>query len=119
MYVYLGAAMALYEEHGEDNEQIPRKWYSRFARERINLSASVEEALIDNTTQKPQWRDDGESGDEQDGGYYHRKGDPFDTVPYTGYIKALIPPPLSLQSRVLPAPAPARFVAASTHASVQ
>ena len=37
--------MALYEErseHGEYSEQVPQKWYSRFARERINLSASVE-----------------------------------------------------------------------------
>jgi hypothetical protein len=117
--------MALYEErgeHGEYSEQIPRKWYSRFARERINLSASVEEALIDNTSQEPQWQDDSESDDEHDGrnGQQTQAGDDqHDTVPYTGYSKALIPPRLSLQSRVLPALSPGGFVEAATNARAQ
>lgn len=116
----LGATMALYEErseHGEYSEQVPQKWYSRFARERINLSASVEAELIDKTSQEAEWQDDDESSD----GYDGKSGQQAETAhdqhsaaAYTaGYSKALIPPRLSLQSRVLPALYPGGFVEAA------
>jgi hypothetical protein len=118
--LYLGATMALYEErgeHGEHDEQVPRKWYSRFARERINLSASVEAALIEKTSQDPDWQDDSESEDELDGKSSQQaqvRHDQPDTVPSTSYSKALIPPRISLQSRVLPALYPGGFVEEAT-----
>src|SRR4030088_750121 len=81
----MGAAMALREERSERNQQ---KWSSRLERERQDLSASVEAALVDDGVLEEQWQD--ESGEEK-----HPR-------PPTGGT-TLVPPRLSLQSKMLPA----------------
>lgn len=83
--------MALHEEH---NGQQQRYWQSRTARERSHLSSSVEEALVDTPLQEIQW-DDGQ----------HQAGNTSRT--------GLIPPRLSLQSKITSAVQPL------THAGVK
>jgi hypothetical protein len=90
--VLLGAAMALQEER---NEQKQRKWLSRLARERRDLSASVEATLLDSVVQ--------EQGGEGEDDEQESSARP---VPGT----TLIPPRLSLQSKVMTAVQPGSFV---------
>ncbi|MBA2392484.1 MAG: hypothetical protein H0V70_07025 [Ktedonobacteraceae bacterium] len=91
--------MALREERNEQNNQA---WRAHFERERLDLSASVEAALVDDGhVLASQWDDD---LDKQD-----------DAHQVTGRT-ALVPPRLSLQSRVLPAVQPERTVTATTDA---
>lgn len=69
----------------DDNDEKKRQqWQSRVARERLNLSASVEEALIDESVQ--------EDLEEEE----------FDDFVPDEKKAALIPPRLSLQSKPLP-----------------
>ncbi|HEV2653742.1 MAG TPA: hypothetical protein VGT82_02240, partial [Ktedonobacteraceae bacterium] len=84
--------MALHEERSEQNQQT---WGSRVARERQDLSASVEEALADTDAQAPQWSDDEQS-------FPGTSGTP------------LVPPRLSLQSRAMPTVQPAGLMNATT-----
>ncbi|HEV2663124.1 MAG TPA: hypothetical protein VGU68_21115, partial [Ktedonobacteraceae bacterium] len=84
--------MALHEERSEQNQQT---WGSRIARERQDLSASVEEALADTDAQAPQWSDDEQS-------FPGTSGTP------------LVPPRLSLQSRAMPTVQPAGLMNATT-----
>ncbi len=88
--------MALHEER---SEQKHRKWLSRLARERQDLSASVEAALLDTASQEQQGR--GEVGDQESS-----------VQPAQG--TTLIPPRLSLQSRLMTAIQPGGFVEAAT-----
>lgn len=90
--VSLGVAMALHEER---NEQKQRKWLSRLARERRDLSASVEATLLDTALQEQ--RGQGEV-DEQESSIHSAQG------------ATLIPPRLSLQSRMMTAIQPGSFV---------
>ncbi|HZO75536.1 MAG TPA: hypothetical protein VFB60_25250 [Ktedonobacteraceae bacterium] len=69
-------------------EQTQSEWRSRLARERLDLSASVEETLEESTSQA--WRED-----EQDSAMY--------TAQHAAHGASLIPPRLSLQSKALPA----------------
>ena len=91
--------MALHEERSEQNQQ---KWGSRIARERQDLSASVEEALVDSDEQE-EWQDDQQS---------------FPAA--TPGAMPLVPPRLSLQSRAMPAVQPAGQMNATTseHSSI-
>src|SRR5947208_7833237 len=73
--------MALHEER---SELMSEQWLSRLAKQRHDLSASVEAALIDETVQERELQD------EQD-----------DEI-HTGPDGVVIPPRLSLQSRVMP-----------------
>ncbi len=75
--------MVLNEKHNEQNQQ---KWLSRAKRERMNLSASVEEALEDPVGGGVLW---GEELDEQ--------------ADFPQGEKGVFPPRLSLQSRPVPA----------------
>jgi hypothetical protein len=86
--------MTLHEERSEQNQQ---KWGSRIARERQNLSASVEEALADTDAQAQQWSDDEQS---------------FPGATTSG--TPLVPPRLSLQSRAMSAVQPAGLMNATT-----
>lgn len=86
--------MALHEERSEHYQQ---KWDSRIARERQNLSASVEEALVDTNAQEQEWQDE-------------EQGFPGATTSGT----PLVPPRLSLQSRAMPAVQPAGLMNATT-----
>ncbi|MDQ2888323.1 MAG: hypothetical protein M3Y39_19845, partial [Chloroflexota bacterium] len=92
--------MALHEERSEQNQQT---WGSRVARERQDLSASVEEALADTDAQAQQWSDGEQS---------------FPGATTSG--TPLIPPRLSLQSRAMPTVQPAGPMNATTseHATV-
>src|ERR1700739_2961948 len=87
-------------EQGEQKEygiQEQRKWYSRFARERTNLSASVEAALEGN--QEILWLDDIHDHDSYNA--YDQSGlqEQEDEQPQAyAHSTALIPPRLSLQS---------------------
>lgn len=76
--------MALQEERMAKTQQ----WQARLARERANLSASVKAALAETPMQENQWLHERED----QGGFVH-----------TARGTALIPPRLSLQSKVLPA----------------
>ncbi len=76
--------MALHEPH---EKQTPQQWYARLARERLDLSASVEETLADPTSQEDQWSDE----------------DEYTSSVHTSRKMTLIPPRFSLQSRMLPA----------------
>src|SRR5947209_18110364 len=73
--------MALHEK------QAPQHWYTRLARERLDLSASVEETLADASSQEDQWSDE----------------DEYSSSVHTSRKMTLIPPRFSLQSRMLPA----------------
>lgn len=76
--------MALHEPH---EKQTPQQWYARLARERLDLSASVEETLADTSSQEDQWSDE----------------DEYPSSVHTSRKMTLIPPRFSLQSRMLPA----------------
>jgi len=93
----MGAAMALREERSERNQQT---WHSRLERERQDLSASVEAALVDNSVLEQQWQDE---SDEQER-----------PRPTTGGT-TLVPPRLSLQSKMLPAVRSGGFIEAATN----
>lgn len=86
--------MALHEEKKEQNQQT---WRSKIAQGREDISASVEEALAD-TSLEDEW-----DGDE-DGAYALQ----------TSNKTALIPPKLSLQSKMLPTVRQGGFVQAAT-----
>jgi hypothetical protein len=86
--------MSFYEEPDEQNEQA---WRTHFEQERLDLSASVEAALLDNGVLTRQWPDE------------------LDEQPVTGRTE-LVPPRLSLQSRLLPAVQPERIVPSTTDA---
>jgi hypothetical protein len=94
--VLLGAAMALQEERSEQKQ---RKWLSRLARERRDLSASVEATLLDGVVQ-------GQGGESVDG------EQESSAHPVQG--TTLIPPRLSLQSRVMTAVQSGSFVEDAT-----
>jgi hypothetical protein len=91
--------MALREERNEQNSQA---WRAHFERERLDLSASVEAALMDDGRVVVQQWD--EELAEQD-----------DAQPITGGT-GLVPPRLSLQSKILPAIRPERAVMPITDA---
>lgn len=94
--VSLGAEMALHEERSEQKQ---RKWLSRLARERQDLSASVEAALLDTASQEQRGQD--EVGEQESS-----------VQPAQG--TTLIPPRLSLQSRLMTAIQPGSFIEAAT-----
>jgi hypothetical protein len=77
--------MVLNEKH---NEQSQQKWSSRVKRERMNLSASVEESLEDTTADELVG---GEEAEERGGSSRSGQG------------RGVFPPRLSLQSRSVPA----------------
>lgn len=77
--------MVLNDDRGE---QTQLEWRSRLARERLDLSASVEETLEESASQS--WQED-----EWDSAMY--------TAQHTTHGAALIPPRLSLQSKAMPA----------------
>ncbi|MBV9709882.1 MAG: hypothetical protein JO011_03070 [Ktedonobacteraceae bacterium] len=89
----------------ERNEQDKQAWRAHFERERLDLSASVEAALMEDgvLAQRRQ-----EEPDEQD--------DPLSVTGGTG----LVPPHLNLQSRTLPAVQPESFgtVATDSHEAI-
>ncbi len=87
--------MALYHNHDPHEKHY---WQTRFERERQNISESVEETLADTSSQE-QWSDE-----EQ---HYV----PTDRSPSN---VELIPPRLSLQSKVQPSVRPASFVQSVT-----
>ena len=87
--------MALYEDR---DTQAKQYWQTRLARERLNISESVEETLADASSQE-QW-----SEDEQQ--YVPTDSSTSSTE--------LVPPRLSLQSKVLPSVQPASFVQSVT-----
>ncbi len=90
--------MTLREERNEQNKQA---WRAHFEQERLDLSASVEAALIDDGTLAQHWQDE---LDEQD-----------DPQPATGGTE-IVPPRLSLQSRMLPVVQSESFGTATTDA---
>jgi hypothetical protein len=89
--------MALREEPGRRNQ---RKWRSQLERERLDLSASVEAALVDDGVLEQQWQDE---ADEQE-----------DIETTTGRT-SVVPPRLSLQSKMLPAVRSGSFVDTATN----
>lgn len=76
--------MALHEQHEKQTQQ---QWNARLARERLDLSASVEATLADTSSQEDPWSD----------------GDEYTSSVHTSRQVTLIPPRFSLQSRMLPA----------------
>ncbi len=88
--------MTLREERNEQNKQA---WRAHLEQERLDLSLSVEETLIDDGALAQHWQDE---LDEQD-----------DSQPATGGT-GIVPPRLSLQSVMLPAVQPERFIIATT-----
>jgi hypothetical protein len=94
-----GVVMSLREERNEQNNQA---WRAHFERERLDLSASVEAALMDDGRVVAQQWD--EELAEQD-----------DAQPVTGGT-GLVPPRLSLQSKMLPAIQPEGAVTPITDA---
>jgi hypothetical protein len=95
----MGVVMSLREERNGKNSQA---WRAHFERERLDLSASVEAAFMDDGRVVAQQWD--EELVEQD-----------DAQPVTGGT-GLVPPRLSLQSRILPAIQPERAVMPITDA---
>ncbi len=87
--------MALHEEHDPHAKQY---WHTRFARERQSISESVEETLADPSSQE-QWSDDEQQ---------------YVTVDRALSSTELVPPRLSLQSKVQPSVRPASFVQSVT-----
>lgn len=87
--------MAWYEDR---DTQSKRHWKDRLAQERLNISESVEETMSDISSQE-QWSDD------------EQMYIPEDTIPSRA---ELVPPRLSLQSKVLPSVRPASFVQSVT-----
>lgn len=97
--------MTLYEK-----QQSQGQWQNRLEQERRNISVSVEEAMIGGTDE--QWSESDEEiapGETQNG------------VQTSGKNLALIPPRLSLQSKILPAIRSESFVQSATaaHAAFQ
>lgn len=76
--------------------QTQPEWHSRLARERQDLSASVEETLEEHASQV--WQED-----EQDSAMY--------TAQHVAHGASLIPPRLSLQSKAMPAVHSGSFIA--------
>jgi hypothetical protein len=72
----------------DTDKQTKRQWQSRFAKERLNLSASVEEALAEPSIQEDLLSEEQENADEP-------ASQPHSTT--------IIPPKLSLQSKSMPA----------------
>ncbi len=85
--------MALYDER---DMQSQRRWHSRLTKERFNLSESVDAALADTESQEQWYEDEQES--------------PARSTSNT----ALIPPRLSLQSKMQPAVRSGGFVQSAT-----
>ncbi len=88
--------MASYKEQRSRDSQ---SWQARLARERLNLSESVEETLADPSSME-QWPDE------------EQQYIPVDASP-SG--TELVPPRLSLQSKVLPSVRPVSFVQSVTN----
>jgi len=88
----LGATMASHEEQNKQGEMMQQRWISRFARERQDLSASIEETLGDYAAQGRQWQGDGEGLEEQSD---------QDGTGGGSSQKPIIPPQLTLQSKAL------------------
>ena len=76
----------------ETDKQGKQQWLVRFAKERLNLSASVEEALADPSVQEDLLPDEPDT-----------KPDPTGEPISESHSTAIIPPKLSLQSRPMPA----------------
>jgi hypothetical protein len=74
------------------DKQTKQPWLARFAKERLNLSASVEEALADPSVQEDLLPDEPDSRPDT-------TGEPISD----SHSTAIIPPKLSLQSRPMPA----------------
>ena len=72
----------------DTGKQTKQQWQSRFAKERLNLSASVEEALAEPSTQEDLLEEESDNA-----------GEPV-SKPHSTTI---IPPKLSLQSKAMPA----------------
>ena len=87
--------MALHEEHDPHAKQY---WQARLARERQSISESVEETLADPSSQE-QWLDDEQQ---------------YMLVDRALSSTELVPPRLSLQSKVQPSVRPASFVQSVT-----
>ena len=87
--------MALYEDR---DTQAKQYWQSRLSRERLNISESVEETLADVASQE-QWSEE------------EQKHIPLDR---SASSTDLVPPRLSLQSKVLPSVQPMGFVQSVT-----
>jgi hypothetical protein len=83
--------MTLREERNEPNK---RAWRAHLEQERLDLSASVEAALVNDGAQAQDWQDE---LDEQD-----------DVSPITGGT-SIVPPRITLQSRMLPAVQPQQY----------
>lgn len=81
------------------DQQAQRKWHSRIAQERLDLSASVEKTLEESSPL--QWQED-----EQDSAMY--------TAQHVAHGASLIPPRLSLQSKAMPAVHPGSFIEAAS-----
>ena len=90
--------MALREERNEENKHV---WRKRFERERLDLSASVEAALVVDSTLEQQWLDE---FDEQNDSPLATDG------------TASVSPHLSQQSSLLPIARPESSIAATTDA---
>ncbi|HZR39057.1 MAG TPA: hypothetical protein VFB12_03000 [Ktedonobacteraceae bacterium] len=88
--------MASNEEHSEHTQ---RKWLSRLAEERHNLSVSVEEALGDQTLDEEQALDEASLQDRS---------------MQVAHGETLFPPRISLQSRPMPTVIPGGFVEAAS-----
>jgi hypothetical protein len=71
--------------HEQREEQARQQWHSRLARERLDLSESVDATLADTSSQEDFWTDE------------------YTISEPTSRKMTLIPPRLSLQSRMLPA----------------
>ncbi len=78
--------MALHEEHEELSQRL---WHTHLAKERKNLSASVEETLADSSIDDDLWLDE--------------IAEPDNIVQDVKKKNTVIPPRLSLQSKVMPA----------------
>jgi hypothetical protein len=74
------------------DKQTKQQWLARFAKERLNLSVSVEEALADSSVQEDLLLDEPDSTPDT-------TGEPISD----SHSTAIIPPKLSLQSRPMPA----------------
>src|SRR2546430_1850810 len=79
--------MSLQKERGEPTR---RKWFSRFSRERLDLSASVEETLLDEDMVTQQDLQDPEDADVHAGS------------PQTSQHEQVISPRLTMQSSPMP-----------------
>ena len=76
----------------QTDKQTNSQWHARFAKERLNLSASVEEELAERSLDKDPLSDDPDS-----------TPDEIDELASGSHRTVIIPPRLSLQSREMPA----------------